>query len=192
MSEPRLIGDYLATLSVQLPAPVVEELADGLAETYQSYRRQGLVPEAAARAAVTEFGDPRLIVAEFASMNPARRAARRLLITGPMVGACWAAALITSQAWSWHVPPPARLLLGLVLCTVIALIAVASLGARYRLATRTGLAGCIGVTVFDTLMITGVLLAAPTLTWVTIGAMAASTARIAFSTTTLRPLLLLE
>lgn len=187
MSQPRLISDYLAILAAQLPAPLVEELADGLAETHRFYLRQGLVPEAAVRAAVAEFGDPQVIVAEFARMNPARRAARKLLTTGPMIGACWAAALVTSQAWAWQVPLLARLLLGLLLCTVIALIAVASLGTRYRLAARTGLAGCIGVIMFDILMITGVLLTAPTLTWVTIGAMAASTARIAFSTTTLRP-----
>jgi hypothetical protein len=44
MSEPGLIRDYLAALSAQLPAPVVEELADGLTETYESYLRQGLAP----------------------------------------------------------------------------------------------------------------------------------------------------
>ena len=30
MSEPSLITDYLSVLSAQLPAPLVEELADGL------------------------------------------------------------------------------------------------------------------------------------------------------------------
>ena len=30
MSGPRLIQDYLASLSAQLPAQIVEELADGL------------------------------------------------------------------------------------------------------------------------------------------------------------------
>jgi len=51
MSEPRLIGDYLAVLAAQLPAPIVEELIDGLAETYQSYLRQDL--------ALTSPPDPR-------------------------------------------------------------------------------------------------------------------------------------
>jgi hypothetical protein len=37
MPEPRVIREYLAVLSTQLPAPVVEELAAGLAETHQSY-----------------------------------------------------------------------------------------------------------------------------------------------------------
>ncbi len=36
MSEPRLISSYLAVLAAQLPAPIVEELADGLTETHRS------------------------------------------------------------------------------------------------------------------------------------------------------------
>jgi hypothetical protein len=189
MSEPRLIRDYLAVLSARLPGSITEELAGGLAETYQAYLRRGQAPDAAARSAVAEFGDPYLIAAEFTRVNPARRAARRLLVTGPVVGACWAAALITSQAQNWPVPLPARIMLGLALAAVVALIAVAALGTRCRLAARTGLAGCIGITALDVLMISGVLLAAPAMTWVTIAAIAASTARITVSTTTLRPLL---
>ena len=59
MSEPRLITDYLAVLSAQLPAPIVEELADGLGQTHQRYLGQGLAPDAAAKAAVAEFGNHR-------------------------------------------------------------------------------------------------------------------------------------
>ena len=46
MAEPRLIGSYLAVWAAQLPAPVVEELADGLAETLWALTRvrQGLDP----------------------------------------------------------------------------------------------------------------------------------------------------
>jgi hypothetical protein len=39
---------------------------------------------------VAEFGDADLIAAEFARAHPARRAARRLPVTGPVVGSCWA------------------------------------------------------------------------------------------------------
>jgi hypothetical protein len=189
MSEPRLISDYLAVLAAQLPASIVEELADGLAETYQSYLRQDLAPDLAAGSAVAEFGDPRVIVSAFARVNPARRGARRLLLTGPVVGGCWATVLITSRAWAWPVPLAARIVLGLALLTVIGLLAAAALGTRYRLADRAGIAGCLGVTMFDTIMITGVMLAIPSMTWVTTGAMAASTARIALSVQTLRPIL---
>ncbi len=189
MPEPRVIREYLAVLSAHLPAPVVEELADGLAETHQSYLRQGLVPDPAAEAAVAEFGDPHAIMAAFARVNPARRAARRLLVAGPAVGGCWAAALITGRVWDWPLPLPVRILPGLVLISVIGLLAAAAFGARYQLAARAGAAGCVGTALLDTVMIIGVSLAIPSVTWVTIGAIAASTARIAFSARTLRPIL---
>jgi hypothetical protein len=189
MAEPRLIRDHLATLAAQLPAPIADELADGLAQTYQSYLRQGLPPDPAAESAVAEFGDPDLIVAEFARMNPARRIARRLILTGPIVGACWAAALISGRAWTWQVPLPARITPGLLLVTVIALMVVAAAGTRYRVAARAGLAGCIAVTALDVTMICCVTLAAPALTLITACALAASATRIAFSTRALAPLL---
>jgi hypothetical protein len=47
-SEPRLIRGYLQVLAAQLPGPIVEELADGLTETYRSYRSRGLPADAAA------------------------------------------------------------------------------------------------------------------------------------------------
>jgi hypothetical protein len=189
MPEPRLIRDYLAVLAAQLPAPIVEELADGLAETYQSYLRQGLPPGLAAESAVAEFGGPHLIVAEFARVNPARRGARRLLLTGPVVGGCWAAVLITGRAWAWPIPLPARIGFGLVLLTVIGLLAAAALGTRYQAAARAGIAGCLGIAAIDTIAITSAMLASPAVTLVMIGAMTASTARIALTMQALRPIL---
>jgi hypothetical protein len=189
MPEPRVIRDYLAVLAARLPASIVEELADGLAETYQSYLRQGLAPGPAAESAAAEFGDPQVIVAEFARVNPARRGARRLLATGPVVGGCWAAVLISGRAWAWPVPLPARIGSGLVLVTVIGLLAAAALGSRYRAAARAGIAGCLGIAAIDVIAITGVMLASPSVIPVMIGAMAASTARIALSVQALRPIL---
>ena len=110
MTQASLITDYLSVLSAQLPAPLVEELADGLDETQQHYLTQGLTPDAAAGAAVAEFGEPQVIVAAFIRQSPARHAARRLLAAGPVVGGCWAAALITGRAWTWPVPATVRLL----------------------------------------------------------------------------------
>jgi hypothetical protein len=92
-SEPRLIRRYLQCLAAQLPGPIVEELADGLTETYRSYRSRGLSADAAADAAVEEFGSAEEILAGFARVNPARRAARRLLGLGPVVGGFWVTAL---------------------------------------------------------------------------------------------------
>lgn len=189
MAEPRLISDYLAVLATELPAPIVEELADGLAETYRSYLMQDLAPDLAARAAVAEFGDPHVIVADFTLVNPARHGARRLLLTGPVVGGCWAVVLITSRAWAWPVPILARVTFGLVLLTVIGLLAAAALGTRYRHAVHAGIAGCLGVIALDTMMVASVTFAMPSITQVTAGAMLASSARIALSMQTLRPIL---
>ena len=105
-SEPRLIRGYLQVLASQLPASIVDELADGLTETYRFYLSRGLSAEEAAEAAVREFGSPEEILAAFARVNPARRAARRLLGLGPVVGGCWVAALVTSRVWPG--PLPAR------------------------------------------------------------------------------------
>jgi hypothetical protein len=122
-------------------------------------------------------------------VNPARRAARRLLGIGPVVGACWAAALITDRAWAWPVPFPARVLVGLALVTIIALLAAAALSTRYQLAARAGVAGCIGIATLDAVLITGVTFASAPMTWVMVGAMVASTARIAFAARSLVPAL---
>ncbi len=189
MSGPRLISDYLAVLAAELPASIVEELADGLAETYRSHLRQGLAPDQAAESAVAEFGDPHAIAADFTRVNPARRGARRLLATGPVVGGCWAALLITGRAWAWPVPLPARIGFGLTLLTVIGLLAAAALWTRYRPAARAGIAGCLGIAAIDTIAITSAMLAIPSVTLVMIGAMAASTARVALSVQSLRPIL---
>lgn len=131
MSDPGLIRDYLAALAEQLPAPLVDELADGLDQTYRRYLRQGLGPDAAAGAAVAEFSELRIIAAAFNRVSPARRAARRLLAAGPVAGGCWGAALITGRAWTWPVPAATGLLLGAALVVVGGLLALAAFGGRY-------------------------------------------------------------
>ena len=190
MAPSRLIGDYLAELSAQLPAPVVAELADGLDQTRRRYLDQGLGADAAATAAVAEFGDPRVVLAAFTRASPARRAARRLLATGPVVGACWGAALILNRAWTWPVlPVGARILIGAALITVIGLLAAAAFGRRYRPAVRAGAAGCLGITALDAIMLSLILLAAPAVIWPIIVAMTASAARITFTAHSLRSVL---
>jgi hypothetical protein len=176
-SEPRLIRGYLEVLAAQLPGPIVEELADGLTETHRSYLSRGLSCEAAAEAAVEEFGSADEILAGFARVNPARRAARRLLGFGPVVGACWVAALVTSRVWPG--PSPARVALGLSLISCIGLLAVAALGSRYRVAVYSGVAGCVGFAALDASLIVGVLVVAGFASWVTALAVTVSLARIA-------------
>ena len=184
-----LIAGYLDALAGQLPGPVVEELAGGLEETYRRYLGLGLSPEAAARAAVAEFGDPGLIAAEFARAHPARRAARRLLAAGPVVGACWAVALLTGRAWTWPVPVAARIVPGVILVAVVALLAVAARGIRYRPIGRAGTAGCVGTAALDGFMIIGVLAADPAAKWAVAVAMAASAVRLGLTVRLLRPVL---
>jgi hypothetical protein len=71
-------------------------------------------------------------------------------------------------------------------------VAAAVRGSRARLtarAARAGVAGCVGITVLDIVMVIGVALAVPSVTWVMVGAMTASAGRIAFSARTLRAVL---
>jgi hypothetical protein len=190
MAESRLIGDYLAELSAQLPAPIVAELADGLEQTHRRYLDQGLGADAAATAALGEFGGPQVVLAAFTRASPARRAARRLLATGPVVGVCWGIALILNRAWTWPVlPVGARILIGTALITVIGLLVAAAFGGRYRSAVRAGAAGCLGITALDAIMLAVIMLAAPAVIWPIIVAMTASAARITFTARRLRSVL---
>jgi hypothetical protein len=184
-SEPRLIRGYLEVLAAQLPASIVDELADGLAETHRSYLGRGLTADAAAEAAVAEFGSPEEILAGFARVNPARRAARRLLGLGPVVGGCWVAALVTSRAWPG--PVPARVVVGVALLASIGLLAVAALGRRYRVSVFSGVAGFAGFAALDISLIVGAVVLLGPLTWVTALAMAGSMVRLAVCARALRP-----
>jgi hypothetical protein len=186
MAEPGLIKDYLAALSAQLPAPIVAELTDGLEQTYRHYLDQGLGPAAAAEAALAEFGGPQVVVAAFTGASPARRAARKLLATGPVVGACWGTALVLNRAWTWPVPLGVRALLGAALITIIGLLAAAAFGSRYRSAGRAAAAGCAGIAALDATMLIAITLAVPAVIWPVIVAAVASAVRITFATRSLR------
>ena len=190
MAEPSLTGDYLEELSARLPASIVAELADGLEQTHRHYLGQGLGADAAARAALAEFGEPEVVVAAYTRASPARRGARRLLVSGPAVGACWGAALIINRAWAWPVPAGVRVLLGTVLITVIALLAAAAFGGNYRAAGRAAAAGCIAITALDLTLLTAIPLASPAVMWPVIVAAAASAVRISFATRSLHELLI--
>jgi hypothetical protein len=189
MARTRLIGDYLAQLSAQLPAPIVAELADGLEQTHQRYLDHGLRGDDAAAAALAEFGEPQAIIAAFTCASPARAAARRLLATGPVIGACWGTALILNRAWTWAVPTGAPIVLGTALITVTSLLTAAAFGRCYRSAARAGTAGCLGIAALDATMIAVIMLAAPPVIWPIIVAMMASAARLAFTARRLRSVL---
>ncbi len=180
MAQPILIANYEAVLLAELPLPLAEEVSDGLAETYAKYLRLGLGAEEAAQAAVTEFGSARAVVEveAFSSASPARRVARALVMTGPAVGLCWAAVLITGKAWDWPVPVIARALLGGLLVASVLVLVIAIRAARYRTVRRSGAAGCVGLAVLDTSMITAAMTSAPGIRWLAVIAICASAARL--------------
>jgi hypothetical protein len=181
MPGPRLIDDYLAALSADLPGRIVEELADGLDETYHRHLGQSHDPDAAARAAVAEFGEPRVIVAAFTAASRGRKTARRLLAAGPVVGLCWAGVLISARAWTWPVPVLARALFAVALITVIGLLVAAVLGRHYRLVCRAAAAACVGTALLDTTMACTVLVIAPALLWPVALAVVLSAGRSGFA-----------
>jgi hypothetical protein len=175
----QLIDVYLLQLARQLPADVVDELADGLDETYQRHLAGGAAPQSAARAALAEFGDAAEITTAFTLQSPGRRTARMLLAAGPVVGACWAAALIAGHAWTWPVPTPARLGLGLLLLTAVATLVIA--GTRRSSYTRTRatvIAGGLAVLALDAAALAGATVTAPVPAWPLAVAACASLARI--------------
>jgi hypothetical protein len=175
-----LIAGHVGALSARLPARIVEELADGLDQTYHRYLEQGLGEEAAAQAAVAEFGDPQLIAASFTAASPARQAARRLLVTGPCAGLCWATVLIATRAWTWPVPDAARGAFGAALLLAVALLARAAFGQSYRAVSHAAIAGCICIAVLDTVMIGLSISLALMPRWPVALAVVASTLRITY------------
>ncbi|MFD8501285.1 permease prefix domain 1-containing protein [Streptomyces sp. NPDC059687] len=177
MSPHHLIDAYLGSLHHRLPADVVSELADGLVETYEHYRNQGLTPDTAARAAIADFGSPDLIVAGFAHTAPGRRIARTLLFTGPLVGACWAAALLTTQPWPPLILSVARVAAPTALFAIVGLLVVALRG-PYRRIRAAAFAASAGLVIVDTAaLITLTVLALP-FTGFVLGAATASALRI--------------
>ena len=186
MAKPSVIEDYLSALSAELPAPIVEELSDGLDQTCQRYLDQGFEPDAAADAALIEFGDLHVIVAEFARLSPARHAARKLLASGPVVGGCWAIALISGRAWSWPMASVVPILLVIALLTIIGTLVAAALGQRYRSVANAGVAGCAGITVIDAAALITVPLVTPDVSLPIVLAMAASLARLTMAARGLR------
>jgi hypothetical protein len=175
-----LIADYVGDLHQNLPAPVADEAADGLMEAYDHHRAAGASEEAAAQAALAEFGDLPTVIGEFTRQAPGRRAARLLLATGPAVGLCWAAAMFLGHDGSWSVPAPARLGLGVVLALAVLALAIAATSRHsYRRTRTTGYAIPL-ILALDVTAVTAALTALDP-TWALRIAAAASLSRIALT-----------
>jgi HAAS len=105
------VADYLAAVAEQLRGPaadrvlITEELRDGLLEAVEAYQVQGCSAQEAAAAAITEFGDPRMVAEAFGpelAAVQARRVALGLLVTGPLVGLAWIAAVAANALPPWR------------------------------------------------------------------------------------------
>ncbi|WP_345579384.1 hypothetical protein [Nonomuraea rosea] len=185
MAGHELIEAQLAILSARLPAQAVDELADGLWETYQA--RLALLGdgEAAAREAIVEFGDADEVTAAFFRDSPWRRMALGLLATGPVMAALWGASLVSAQAWDWQIPIAAPIAYGLVLLAIVAtLLTVTRARRNYRRARTATLSGAVALLVLDAGMLvavasmTSLTLAGPIGAWLLPAALAASLFRI--------------
>jgi hypothetical protein len=176
-----LIEACVAELGRRLPPDVVDELADGLTETYERHLSCGADASAAAQAAIAEFGDPAIIAAAFARQAPARRTALALLVTGPAVGACWGVTLLVGHAWTWPIPTSARLTFGAALIAVVLALVAAVDARRSHPGLPFALVGGVGLVVLDTAMLAAVSLAAP-FSWPMVVAVPASVTRIILTT----------
>ncbi len=178
MADHELIDAYLRDVRRRLPANAVDELADGLAETYERCLARTGDPSAAAAATVAEFGGPDLVATEFVRQAPGRRVALALLATGPGVGACWGTALIAGHAWTWHVPVPARVAFGVLLLGTITTLALAATARRGYRRTRLAAAGACALVGLDAVMLGTVAAVAPALAWPMAVAVPVSLARV--------------
>jgi hypothetical protein len=177
MARNQLIDDHLERLAGRLPASAVDELADGLTETWHHHLATGLSPTSAARAAIAEFGTPDQIIDAFVTHAPGRRMALCLLASGPVVGACWAAGLLTGRGWTW----PPLTVVGFLLCgAVVALFAATTSRRSYR-RTRLGAAGGLVLLTLDTAMLAVVSISGPPLVRPLLAAILASLVRIAWT-----------
>jgi hypothetical protein len=105
------VADYLAAVAAHLtgPAParvaITDELRDGLLETLERQLARGRSHPEATAAAIAEFGDPRTVAAAFGpelAAVQARRVALGLLVSGPLVGLAWIAAVAANGLPPWR------------------------------------------------------------------------------------------
>jgi hypothetical protein len=105
------VADYLAEVGAQLPGPIAararitDELGDGLMEALETHQARGCSPQEATAAAIAEFGDPPMVAAAFGpelAAVQARRVALGLLVTGPLVGLAWIAAVTVNTLPPWR------------------------------------------------------------------------------------------
>ncbi|GAA1570974.1 hypothetical protein GCM10009789_25640 [Kribbella sancticallisti] len=178
MADHDLIDGYLAEIAGRLPSEAVEELADGLDETFQHQLLRGLSPTEAAHAAIAEFGRPAQVTAAFARQSAGRHTAVALLVTAPVYAGLWGTTLITAQAWNWQIPPAAALAFGVTLLAVATTLGIVAKSNNPATARLVGPA-TVALILLDLGMLAAVATAAPALTWAAALAVPASLIRVA-------------
>jgi hypothetical protein len=105
------VADYLAAVTTQLTGPpsaraaVTDELRDGLLDALETHQARGCSQAEATAAVIAEFGDPDTVAAAFGpelGAVQARRVAVGLLVTGPLVGLTWIAAVVVNALPPWR------------------------------------------------------------------------------------------
>jgi hypothetical protein len=105
------VAAYLAAVTARLTGPattraaITDELRDGLLESLEAHRASGCSPQEATTAAIAEFGDPHTVADAFSpelAAVQARRVALGLLVTGPLVGLSWLAAVAVNDLPPWR------------------------------------------------------------------------------------------
>ncbi|GAA0391447.1 hypothetical protein GCM10009530_48420 [Microbispora corallina] len=179
MAGHELIERHLQALAERLPAPMVDELADGLLASYDDQMERLGDPDAAARAAIADFGDADTVTAAFVRASPGRQAAFRLLIAGPIVGLSWGAVLLTGDAWASTIPVPSRLTFGFLLGSAVLMLVLAVRERRRYATVRLAALGATGtVAVLDTVILGTVLTLLPPPSPLLLVALIGSSARI--------------
>jgi hypothetical protein len=186
MAGHELIRAHTAALARRLPAPVVDELADGLNETWHRHLAAGLAPAEAARAAIVEFGSPAQITDAFVAQAPGRRTALVLLATGPVAALSWGTTLVTSRAWSWPVSRALPAVLGCVLLLAVAALLLAATSRHSYRRTRIAHPAVFAVAGVDMTMLTILLVVAPQPAWPVFAAVCVSLIRLGLATRMLR------
>lgn len=187
MAHHHLIHHYLDELSQRLPAATVEELADGLEETFRHHLLRGLSPTDAARSALDDFGHPTQVTTAFARQSPGRRTAIALLTTAPAFALLWGTTLITTKAWTWHIPPSAAIAYGAILLAVAAtLLAIAK--SNNPTTGRLAAPASIALILLDLGMLAAIATTAPAITWLMALATSASLIRTILAARNLPPL----
>lgn len=176
-----LLADHLSALAGRLPELALDELTDGLIETWRHHLATGLDPTTAAHAAIAEFGTPQQIIDAFVTQAPGRRIAIMLLLTGPAVGLCWGGSLAAAHAWTWRLPTPAAVGFGLLLVAVVTGLVAAATSRHSYQRTHLGRMGGIGLVALDGTMLAAALLIAPVLVWPMALAIPASVLRVAMT-----------